>query len=132
MPGAGVGQDATTAWKHGKFWLDVKNVVGRSDIILLRANTDKTEAMPLGNGRLGAAVWSEDGYTAQLNREDTWPFRLSPGQVVIPGLKKLSCASDYSARLDLYNAEFVEHGSAMTATTSAKNWPSIFERWEAR
>jgi alpha-L-fucosidase 2 len=88
--------------------------------------------MPLGNGRLGAAEWSEDGYTAQLNREDTWPFRLSPGQVVIPGLKKLSCASDYSARLDLYNAEFVEHGSAMTATTSAKNWPSIFERWEAR
>ena len=117
MPATAVGQDATTAWKDGKFRLDVKNIVGRSDIILLRANTDKTEAMPLGNGRLGAAVWSEDGYTAQLNREDTWPLRLSPGQVVIPGLKKLSAATDYSARLDLYNAEFVEQGSGMTATT---------------
>jgi len=117
LPLAGVGQDVTTAWKDGRFRLDVKNVVGRSDIILQRANTDKTEAMPLGNGRLGAAVWSEDGYTAQLNREDTWPLRLSPGQVVIPGLKKLSAATDYSARLDLYNAEFVEQGSGMTART---------------
>ncbi len=31
--------------------------------------------MPLGNGRLGLGVWEQDGYTAQLNREDTLPKR---------------------------------------------------------
>jgi hypothetical protein len=33
--------------------------------------------MPLGNGRLDVAVWSGDGFTAQLNRADTLPDRLS-------------------------------------------------------
>ena len=108
---------STSAWRDGHFQVDVPRVVGRSDVILQRPNSDRTEAMPLGNGRLGLGVWSEDGYTAQLNREDTWPHRLSPGQVVIPGLKKLVEASDYSARLNLYNGEFEEQGGGITATT---------------
>ena len=72
--------------------------------------------MPLGNGRLGVAVWAEGGFTAQLNRADTLPYRWSPGQVVIPGLKKLTDAADYSGRVDLYNGEFTERGGGMTAT----------------
>ena len=72
--------------------------------------------MPLGNGRLGVAVWSADGFTAQLNRADTLPDRLSPGQVVIPGLVALTGAKDYSGRLDLYHGEFREQGGGMTAT----------------
>lgn len=107
----------TSAWRDGRFHVDIPNVVGRSDIILQRPNLNRTEAMPLGNGRLGLGVWSQDGYTAQVNREDTWPHRLSPGQVSIPGLKKLVEASDYSARLNLYNGEFEEHGAGITATT---------------
>ncbi len=71
--------------------------------------------MPLGNGRLGVAVWSADGFTAQLNRADTLPDRLSPGQVVISGLASLTGAADYAGRLDLYDGEFREHGGGMTA-----------------
>jgi len=107
----------TSAWNDGRFQVDVPSVVGGSDIILRRPNSDRKEAMPLGNGRLGLGVWSQDGYTAQLNREDTWPLRLSPGQVSIPGLKKLIEASDYSGRLNLYNGEFEQHGGGITATT---------------
>jgi len=107
----------TSAWKDGRFQVDVRGVAGRSDIVLQRPNSDRTEAMPLGNGRLGLGVWSQDGYTAQLNREDTWPLRLSPGHVSIPGLKKLVEASDYSARLNLYDGEFEEHGGGITAIT---------------
>jgi len=110
-------ETSTSAWKDGRFQVDVPGVVGRSDIVLQRPNADRTQAMPLGNGRLGLGVWAQDGYTAQLNREDTWPLRLSPGHVSIPGLKKLVGASDYAARLDLYNGEFEEHGGGMTATT---------------
>ncbi len=96
--------------------LDPASVVGRSDIVLERPNLLPKEAMPLGNGRLGVAVWGEAGFTAQLNRADTLPNRLSPGQVVIPGLQKLAAASDYAGRVDLYNGEFLEHGGGMTAT----------------
>jgi alpha-L-fucosidase 2 len=107
----------TTAWQDGRFNLDVQQVVGRSDVISLRPGRQREDAMPLGNGRLGIGVWSEDGYTAQLNRQDTLPKRLSPGQVTLPGLSKLSNAADYHARLDLFNGQFVESGAGMTATT---------------
>ncbi len=90
--------------------------VGRSTIYLGQPNLLPSQAMPLGNGRLGAAVWSENGMTLQLNRGDTLPRRLSPGQINLPGLAKLTQAKDYSGRLDLYNGTFVEKGSGMTAT----------------
>jgi alpha-L-fucosidase 2 len=96
--------------------LDPASVVGRSDIVLERPNLLAREAMPLGNGRLGVAVWGEEGFTAQLNRADTLPNRLSPGQVVLPGLKTLVAAADYAGRVDLYNGEFVQRGGGMTAT----------------
>ena len=110
-------ENATTAWKDGVFHIDRKGIVERSDIILQQPNPQPLQSMPLGNGRLGVGVWAQDGYTAQLNRGDTFPLRLSPGQVILPGLSQLSHASDYSARLDLYNGEFQEHGGGMTATT---------------
>lgn len=106
----------TTAWHEGRFHVDTAGVVGRSAIVLGRANTDPSEAMPLGNGRLGVAVWSADGLTAQLNRDDTLPDRLAAGQVAIPGLKALTEAKDYAGRLDLYRGEFQEQGGGMRVT----------------
>jgi alpha-L-fucosidase 2 len=93
----------TTAWHDGRFHVDVASVIGRSDIVLGRANGDASEALPLGNGRLGVAVWAAGGMTAQLNRADTLPDRLSSGQVVIPGLAAMTQAKDFRGRLDLYN-----------------------------
>lgn len=95
---------------------DVAKVLSRSDIHLGQANVRADQAIPLGNGRLGVAVWSGNGLTAQLNRADTMPYRVSPGQVVIPGLAALTSAKDYSGRLDLYNGTFEEHGGGMAAT----------------
>lgn len=66
---------ATTAWHNGKFNLDAAGVVGRSDIVLQVPNRQAREAMPLGNGRLGIAVWFANSLTAQLNRADTLPGR---------------------------------------------------------
>lgn len=85
-------------------------------IVLQRSNLSPREAMPLGNGSLGAAVWSADGMTVQLNRADTLPKRLSPGQLVLPGLKKLTSAPDYQGRLDLATGEFTETGGGMQAS----------------
>ncbi len=105
----------TTAWNHGRFNVDVPGVVSRSDVILGQPNTDSGQAIPLGNGSLGVGLWAADGLTAQLNRADTMPDRLSPGQVVIPGLAELTAAPDYQGRLDLYDGMLVESGGGMTA-----------------
>ncbi|MEO6817394.1 MAG: glycoside hydrolase [Edaphobacter sp.] len=106
----------TTAWHDGRFHVDVAGVIGRSEIVLGRANEDSSEALPLGNGRLGVAVWAADGMTVQLNRADTLPDRLSPGQVVVPGLTAMTRAKDFRGRLDLYDGEIQEQGGGLHAT----------------
>jgi hypothetical protein len=71
---------ATTAWQNGAFQLDRHAVVSRSNIVLAAPNSAATQSLPLGNGSLGAAVWAAGGLTAQLNRDDTFPDRKSPGR----------------------------------------------------
>jgi hypothetical protein len=114
LPAQTAAPGATTAWRAGSFHVDAAGVLARSAVVLGRPNLDAAEAMPLGNGSLGVAVWSADGLTAQLNRNDTLPDRLSPGQVVIPGLAAVTGAKNYAGRLDLYNGEFQERGGGMT------------------
>jgi hypothetical protein len=113
----GQSTNVSTAWRRGVFHIDREAIVERSDIILQRPNESQSGAMPLGNGRLGLAVWAQDGYTAQLNRGDTFPLRLSPGQVIVPGLSKLVGADNYSGRLSLHDGEFLQSGGGMTAIT---------------
>ena len=84
--------------------MDVANVVRQSNIILSTPNTTGIKSIPLGNGKLGIAEWAANGFTAQLNRVDTFPDRKSPGQVVIPGLAKLTGSSDYKGSVDLFDA----------------------------
>jgi hypothetical protein len=93
--------------------VDVAGVVGRSDVVLQQPNLSAKQALPLGNGRLGAAVWAEDGLTVQLNRGDTLPLRYATGRVVVPGLKALAEASDYRARLNLYDGTFEAQGGGV-------------------
>lgn len=99
--------------------VDYAGVVRRSNIVLARPNLLPSQAMPLGNGRLGAAAWSADGLTIQLNRVDTLPDRVPVAIVTVPRLARLVNAPDYAGRLDLYNGEFHEHGAEMSATVSA-------------
>ncbi|OLB77834.1 MAG: hypothetical protein AUI14_15075 [Actinobacteria bacterium 13_2_20CM_2_71_6] len=80
----------TTAWRNGTFVVDTPNLVRRSDIVLGTANRNPSQFIPLGNGTLGVAAWAANGFTAQLNRTDTFPDRKSPGQLVIPGLAALT------------------------------------------
>ena len=108
-------EQLTTAWRDGQFSVETANVVRRSNIVLGRPNRDATQSMPLGNGTLGVAAWAADGFTAQLNRGDTFPGRKTPGRVVIPGLAQLSSAPDFEAHLDLYDAVLTETGGGMTA-----------------
>ncbi|WP_129710808.1 glycosyl hydrolase family 95 catalytic domain-containing protein [Haloactinopolyspora alba] len=116
-PGSSAPPRPTTAWRDGALQVDTAGVVSRSDLILEQAPWRDYESMPLGNGHLGAAVWAENGFTAQLNRNDTFPDLKSAGQLVIPGLFGLSAAGDYSGRLDLYDAKLRQSGAGMTAVS---------------
>src|SRR3984957_14772168 len=104
----------TTAWQNGAFSENTGGVVSRSDVFLGQPNTADTQSLPLGNGSLGVAAWAANGFTAQLNRSDTMPSRLSPGQVQIPGLEPMVSASNFTGTLDLYNGVLNESGGGMT------------------
>ncbi len=106
----------TTAWHGGHFSVDTAGVVSRSDIVLGRPNDAPYQYLPVGNGSLAAAVWAARGFTAQLNRSDTLPGRKSPGQVLIPGLARMTTAADFTGRVDLYNGVLTESGGGMTMT----------------
>jgi glycosyl hydrolase family 95 len=106
----------TTAWRDGSFVVDTPNLVRRSDVVLGRANPAPADSMALGNGALGAAVWAANGFTAQLNRTDTFPDRKSLGQLVIPGLSRMTGAADFGGTLDLYDGMLRESGGGMTMT----------------
>ena len=109
-----VAATVTTAWQNGSFSLNPSGVVAESDVVLGAANTADSQSLPLGNGSLGVAAWAANGFTAQLNRSDTMPYRLSPGQVNIPGLSTMTSASNFSGILDLYDGVLDESGGGMT------------------
>lgn len=89
--------------------------VSASDIVVEQPNILAAQAMPLGNGRLGAAVWAADGLTIQLNRSDTLPGRLSPAQVAFPGLRPMIADRQFHGRLSLYDGNWVQSGAGMSA-----------------
>lgn len=107
----------TTAWSDGSWHVDTADVVRHDNIVLNASPTLGKFSMPVGNGTAGAAVWGQNGFTAQLNRVDTMPDRRSAGWLTIPGLAALTNAADYHGSVDLYDATFRQSGGGMTATT---------------
>lgn len=114
--GGGAGSDRTTAWRDGRLQVDTEGLLSRSDLVLEEPAWRDYQSMPLGNGSIGAAVWAEDGFTAQLNRKDTFPRLKSAGQLVLPGLFDLAAAPDYEGRVDVYDGALRQTGGGMTAT----------------
>lgn len=105
----------TTAWAPAATAkVGVEAMVSRSDIFVGQPNILPRQAMPLGNGRLGVAIWAADGLTLQLNRADTLPGRLSPGEVVFEGLRPMIADRTFRGRLDLFNGEWRQTGAGMS------------------
>lgn len=92
---------------------DVAENVARSDIAIGQPNVLPSQAIGLGNGDLGAAFWSADGLTIQLNRIDTLPYRRSPGRIVLPDLKIMTSDRGFHGRLRLYDGVLEESGGGV-------------------
>lgn len=95
-----------------------KQVVSRSNILLLRPNLEPSQSMPLGNGRMGAAVWSADGLTVQLNRDEADQRRRTTTRITLHGLTALTNSHDYHGSLNLYDGVFIEQGGGIRATVA--------------
>ena len=95
--------------------------VARSDIAIDQPNVLPSQAVGLGNGRLGVALWAADGLTLQLNRADTLPYRRSPGQVSFPDLKALVTDRHFHGRLNLYDGVLEESGGGLTLRAWAEH-----------
>lgn len=104
----------TSAWLNDALRVDTADLLSRSDLVLATAPWRADQAVPLANGELGAGVWAANGWTAQLNRGDTFPELKSAGQLVLPDLYGLSSAEDYRGRLSLHDATLTQHGNGMT------------------
>lgn len=109
--------EPTTAWRNGALRVDTAGVVSRSDFVLQEPARQPYQSMPVGNGTLGAAIWSESGQGlhAQLNRADTFPDLKSAGRLTVPGVRPLLQASDYAGRLRLHEGELEQSGGGMSA-----------------
>ncbi|MET3653509.1 glycosyl hydrolase family 95 catalytic domain-containing protein [Dyella japonica] len=92
---------------------EVAGEVSRSDIAIGQPNVLPSQAVGLGNGKLGAAFWAADGLTIQLNRIDTLPYRRSPGQLVFPDLKIMTADRAFHGRVRLYDGALEESGGGV-------------------
>jgi hypothetical protein len=55
----------------GQLNVDYASYVSRHDIVFNKPNTDPIRALTVGNGRMGAMVWSANGLTMQLSNVDS-------------------------------------------------------------
>lgn len=109
--------EGTTAWSDGKMQIDGAALASRSNLIYKVAPTRERDFAPLGNGKVGAAVWAGDGFTAQMNDLDIILLARSSGRLVIPGLSAMTTASDYKGVLDFSKGRFVQTGGGIKAVT---------------
>jgi alpha-L-fucosidase 2 len=89
------------------------SIAARASILIEQPNILPTQAMGLGNGKLGAAFWSAQGLTLQLNRADTLPQRRSPGQVTFPGLGTMIADRGFRGILNLEDGVLEESGGGV-------------------
>ena len=90
------------------------SIATRASISIEQPNVLPTQAVGLGNGKLGAAFWSAQGLTIQLNRADTLPERRSPGQVSFPDLGILIKDRHFRGRLNLEDGVLEETGDGVS------------------
>lgn len=94
------------------------SIAARATIAIEQPNMLPTQAVGLGNGKLGAAFWSAQGLTLQLNRTDTLPERRAPGQVTFPDLGIMITDRRFRGRLNLEEGLLEEAGNGI----SLKAW----------
>nr|MCU0781934.1 DUF4082 domain-containing protein [Akkermansiaceae bacterium] len=103
---------------NGTLALDRAAWLARNNLVYQSPPFRKTEAIPLGSGRVGCALWidPESGLTAQLNRPEGVPAMASIGRIEIPRLGRMVSARDYRGVLALRDGIFTQTAGPLTVT----------------
>ncbi|MEE3921092.1 RICIN domain-containing protein [Micromonospora sp. BRA006-A] len=88
----------TTAWQAGRFVVDTPTWYAGPPSCSTGPTPKPASPCRSATGRWAWPAWAANGFTAQLNRNDTLPDRKSPGWVAIPGLSRLTGAADTGVR----------------------------------
>ena len=104
---------------NGDLNLDRNAWLARNNLVYLSPPFRKTDAIPLGSGRVGAAMWidRENGLTAQLNRPEGVPAMAGLGTLQITNLAGLVAAQDYQGVLSLHDGVFTQQAGGLTVTS---------------
>ena len=104
---------------NGDLNLDRNAWLARNNLVYLSPPFRKSDSIPLGSGRVGAAMWIdlENGLTFQLNRPEGVPSMAGLGTLQITNLASLVAAQDYQGVLSLHDGVFTQHGTGLTVTS---------------
>ncbi|MBN8456932.1 MAG: hypothetical protein J0M04_03735 [Verrucomicrobia bacterium] len=93
--------------------------LARNSLVYQSPPFRKTEAIPLGSGRVGAAMWIDPlgGLTAQINRPEGVPALSGLGKIEIPQLAGMTAAQDYQGVLSLRDGIFTQTGDGFIVTS---------------
>lgn len=103
----------------GNLHLDRDSWLARNNLVYLSPPFRKNESIPLGSGRVGAALWIDptNGLTAHLNRPEGVPAMAGIGMLRIPGLAGLASAPDYRGVLSLHDGVFTQQSGGLIVTS---------------
>lgn len=99
---------------------------GRNDVVYLAPAAERFEALPLGNGRLGATVWNDGGMSYQLNHgsfhvDEKCQWLLSSGRVDVRFPKEWM-SGWVEQRLSLADAAVFTHMKTGKANHRVSSW----------
>lgn len=116
----GGSRDGITALNAaGELNLDTAAWLSRNNLVYGSPPFLKSDSIPLGSGKVGAAVWIDpvNGLTAHLNRAEGVPALAGLGTLRISNLASLARARDYHGVLSLRDGIFTQTAGALTVTS---------------
>ncbi|MCF7674987.1 MAG: DUF4082 domain-containing protein, partial [Akkermansiaceae bacterium] len=103
----------------GTLHLDRAEWLARNNLVYNSPPFRKTESIPLGSGKVGAAMWIDPvhGLTAHLNRPEGVPAMAGLGTLRIPHLAGMVAATDYRGTLSIRDGLFTQQAGGLTITS---------------
>jgi hypothetical protein len=114
-----VRQGLTAIDSNGQLNFDRSKWLARNNLVYQSPPTLDSESIPLGSGRVGAALWVDpvNGLTAHLNRPEGVPAMGGLGTVRIRNLSSLATLGSYRGTLALHDGIFNQQAGNLKVTS---------------
>ncbi|MCS7253859.1 MAG: LamG-like jellyroll fold domain-containing protein [Armatimonadota bacterium] len=113
----------STCFRDGKMHINFRALLSRNDVVYLSPATFEFEAIPIGNGKLGAVVWNEDLLSFQLGHSDYYGIEfpsLCRIRIISEPSPWIKPPREFEQRLSLYDGELRMRAKLYDSTISAE------------